>query len=101
MHSENSDGPMNTAAPIGRGLGITGGLNAGLARDLAVHCEQLGYHSLWSNDEPGRPGLETLAQFAATTTRVGLGVGTLPLDRHQPVRIAAEIDRLGLDPARL
>jgi len=28
-------------------------------------------------------------------------VGVLPLDRHQPVRIAAEIARLGLDPAKL
>jgi alkanesulfonate monooxygenase SsuD/methylene tetrahydromethanopterin reductase-like flavin-dependent oxidoreductase (luciferase family) len=28
-------------------------------------------------------------------------VGVLPLDRHQPDRIATEIDRLGLDPAKL
>jgi alkanesulfonate monooxygenase SsuD/methylene tetrahydromethanopterin reductase-like flavin-dependent oxidoreductase (luciferase family) len=28
-------------------------------------------------------------------------VGVLPLDRHPPVRIAAEVDRLGLDPAKL
>jgi alkanesulfonate monooxygenase SsuD/methylene tetrahydromethanopterin reductase-like flavin-dependent oxidoreductase (luciferase family) len=92
---------MNTPTPIRRGLGITAGLDAGLARDLAVGCEHLGYHSLWSNDEPASPGLETLARFAAAPTQLGLGVGVLPLDRHQPVRIAAEIDRLGLDPARL
>ena len=92
---------MNTSTPIGRGLGITAGLDAGLARDLAVRCEHLGYHSLWSNDEPGSPGLETLAHLAAGATRLELGVGALPLDRHQPVRIAAEIDRLGLDPAKL
>lgn len=92
---------MTTATPICRGLGITAGLDAGLARDLAVRCEHLGYHSLWSNDEPASPGLETLAQFAATAAQLELGVGTLPLDRHQPVRITAEIDRLGLDPAKL
>jgi alkanesulfonate monooxygenase SsuD/methylene tetrahydromethanopterin reductase-like flavin-dependent oxidoreductase (luciferase family) len=92
---------MNPSMPICRGLGITAGLDAGLARDLAVRCEHLGYHSLWSNDEPAFPGLETLAHFAAAATRLGLGVGTLPLDRHQPVRIAAEIDRLGLDPSKL
>ena len=92
---------MNASTPICRGLGITAGLDAGLARDLAARCEHLGYHSLWSNDEPASPGLETLAHFAAGATQLGLGVGTLPLDRHQPVRIAAEIDRLGLDPARL
>jgi alkanesulfonate monooxygenase SsuD/methylene tetrahydromethanopterin reductase-like flavin-dependent oxidoreductase (luciferase family) len=92
---------MNTSAPICRGLGITAGLDAGLARDLAVRCEQLGYHSLWSNDEPASSGLETLAHLAAGATQLGLGVGTLPLDRHQPIRIVAEIDRLGLDPAKL
>ena len=92
---------MNTSTLIHRGLGITAGLDAGLARDVAVRCEQLGYHSLWSNDEPASPGLETLAHFAAAAPQLELGVGVLPLDRHPPVRIAAEIDRLGLDPAKL
>ncbi|HEY9379147.1 MAG TPA: LLM class flavin-dependent oxidoreductase, partial [Jiangellaceae bacterium] len=84
-----------------RGLGVNAGLDPGLARDLAVRCEQLGYHSLWSNDESFASGLETLAQFAAAAPRLELGVGVLPLDRHDPSMIAAEIDRLGLDPGRL
>ncbi|HEX6577871.1 MAG TPA: LLM class flavin-dependent oxidoreductase [Jiangellaceae bacterium] len=84
-----------------RGLGITAGLPPGLAHDLAVRSAQLGYHSLWSNDEPGASGLKTLADFAAAPPRLELGVGVLPLDRHQPAGIAAEIARLGLDPARL
>ena len=84
-----------------RGLGVTAGLDVGLARELAAHCEQLGYHSLWSNDEPTARGLDTLAQFAAATAKVQLGVGVLPLHRYQPVQIAAEVDRLGIDPARL
>jgi alkanesulfonate monooxygenase SsuD/methylene tetrahydromethanopterin reductase-like flavin-dependent oxidoreductase (luciferase family) len=92
---------MNISPPIRRGLGITAGLDSGLARDLAVTCQQLGYHSLWSNDEPASPGLQTLACFAAAAPQLELGVGVLPLDRHQPARIAAEIDRLGLDPAKL
>jgi len=92
---------MNSSTPIRRGLGITAGLDAGLARDLAVRCQHLGYHSLWSNDEPASPGLETLAHFAAASPQLELGVGVLPIDRHQPVRIAAEVDRLGLDPAKL
>jgi alkanesulfonate monooxygenase SsuD/methylene tetrahydromethanopterin reductase-like flavin-dependent oxidoreductase (luciferase family) len=91
---------VNTVT-LRRGLGITAGLEAGLARDLAARCEHLGYHSLWSNDEPAASGLQTLANFAAGARRLELGVGVLPLDRYQPVRIAAEIDRLGLDPARL
>ena len=93
---------MNRATTaIRRGLGITAGLDAGLARDLAVRCAHLGYHSLWSNDEPDSPGLQTLAQFAAAAPQLELGVGVLPLDRHEPAWIAAEIDRLGLDPAKL
>jgi alkanesulfonate monooxygenase SsuD/methylene tetrahydromethanopterin reductase-like flavin-dependent oxidoreductase (luciferase family) len=92
---------MNTSTPIRRGLGITAGLDVGLARALAVQCEHLGYHSMWSNDEPGSPGLETLAHFAAAAPQLEVGVGVLPLDRHQPVRIAAEIARLQLNPAKV
>jgi alkanesulfonate monooxygenase SsuD/methylene tetrahydromethanopterin reductase-like flavin-dependent oxidoreductase (luciferase family) len=92
---------MNASKQICRGLGISAGIGAGLARDLAVNCERLGYHSLWSNDEPTAAGLETLAQFAGAAPRLELGLGVLPLDRHQPVAIAAEIARLGLDPAKL
>jgi alkanesulfonate monooxygenase SsuD/methylene tetrahydromethanopterin reductase-like flavin-dependent oxidoreductase (luciferase family) len=84
-----------------RGLGINAGLDAGLARDLAARCQELGYHSMWSNDEPGESGLETLAHFATGAPRLELGVGVLPLDRHEPAEIAGEIDRLGLDPAKL
>jgi alkanesulfonate monooxygenase SsuD/methylene tetrahydromethanopterin reductase-like flavin-dependent oxidoreductase (luciferase family) len=84
-----------------RGLGITASLDRGLARDLAARCEHLGYHSLWSNDEPAASGLEMLAHLAAGAPQLELGVGVLPVDRHQPVRIATEIDRLGIDPAKL
>lgn len=83
------------------GLGINAGLDPHLARDLAALCRELGYHSLWSNDEAGAPGLQTLAHLAAGAPGIELGVGVLPLDRHPPERIAAEVDRLGLDPARL
>ena len=92
---------MNTSTPLRRGLGITAGLDPRLARDLAVRCEDLGYHSLWSNDEPASPGLEMLAHFAAGAPQLDLGVGVLPVDRHHPAHIAAEISRLGLDPAKL
>jgi alkanesulfonate monooxygenase SsuD/methylene tetrahydromethanopterin reductase-like flavin-dependent oxidoreductase (luciferase family) len=84
-----------------RALGIDAGLDPGLARELAARSEQLGYRSLWSNDEPDAPGLETLAHFAVGAPGIELGVGVLPLDRHRPGRIVSEIERLGLDPARL
>lgn len=89
------------SASTHRGLGVTAGLDPGLARELAARCEELGYHSLWSNDEPAAGGLDTLAQFSAVTAKVELGVGVLPLHRYPPAQIAAEVDRLGLDPARL
>jgi alkanesulfonate monooxygenase SsuD/methylene tetrahydromethanopterin reductase-like flavin-dependent oxidoreductase (luciferase family) len=84
-----------------QGLGVDAGIDAGLARELAARCAQLGYDSLWSNDEPTAPGLETLAHFAAGAPELDLGVGVLPLDRYRPAQIAEVIDRLGLDPARL
>jgi alkanesulfonate monooxygenase SsuD/methylene tetrahydromethanopterin reductase-like flavin-dependent oxidoreductase (luciferase family) len=87
--------------PARRALGISVGLEAGLARDLAMQCQRLGYHSLWSNDEPASPGLTTLANFASAAPQLELGVGVLPLDRHQPAQIVTEIDRLGLDPVKL
>jgi alkanesulfonate monooxygenase SsuD/methylene tetrahydromethanopterin reductase-like flavin-dependent oxidoreductase (luciferase family) len=87
--------------PAPRGLGIKAGLDPGLARDLAARCEHLGYHSLWSNDEPAASGLKTVAHLAAAAPRIELGVGVLPLDRYQPARIAAEIERLGIDPEKL
>jgi alkanesulfonate monooxygenase SsuD/methylene tetrahydromethanopterin reductase-like flavin-dependent oxidoreductase (luciferase family) len=92
---------MTASASTRRGLGVTAGLDAGLARELAAHGEQLGYHSLWCNDEPAARGLDTLAEFATATARVELGVGVLPLHRYRPAEIAEEVDRLGLDPARL
>ncbi len=92
---------MTAFASTDRGLGITAGLDAGLARELAVHCEGLGYHSLWSNDEPDARGLDMLAEFGTATARIRLGVGVLPLHRHRPAQVAAEVDRLGIDPARL
>ena len=84
-----------------RALGIDAGLEPGLARDLAARCQELGYDSLWANDAPGAPGLETLAHFAAGAPELELGVGVLPLQRYEADGIAADVERLGLDPARL
>ena len=94
-------GVMTASESAHRGLGVTAGLDAGLARELANRCEQLGYQSLWSNDEPAAGGLDTLAEFAAATQKIQLGVGVLPLHRYQPAEIAGEVERLGIDPARL
>ena len=81
---------------MSRAFGVAAGLDPEVARPLAAECEKLGYHSVWSNDHPGAKGLETLAEFASATERIGLGVGVIALDRRPADEIAADIDRLDL-----
>ncbi len=84
-----------------RGFGVAAGLDPEVAKPLAARCQELGYTSIWSNDHPGALGLETLAVFADAAPALDLGVGVMALDRHSPDQIAAHIERLGLEPARL
>jgi alkanesulfonate monooxygenase SsuD/methylene tetrahydromethanopterin reductase-like flavin-dependent oxidoreductase (luciferase family) len=84
-----------------RGFGVAAGLDSDVARPLAARCAELGYDSLWSNDHPGAKGLETLAEFATAAPEVDLGVAVIALDRTPPQEIAADIERVGVDPAKL
>ncbi|MGZ5330328.1 MAG: LLM class flavin-dependent oxidoreductase [Solirubrobacterales bacterium] len=84
-----------------RGFGVAAGLPHEIAAPLAGRCQELCYSSMWSNDHPQAKGLETLADFAAGADRIELGVAVIALDRHGPEEIAADIERLGLDPERL
>ena len=84
-----------------RGFGVAAGLDPEVARPLAARCAELGYASMWSNDHPGARGLETLAEFAAAAPGIDLGVAVIALDRTPPEAIAADVERLGLDPSRL
>jgi alkanesulfonate monooxygenase SsuD/methylene tetrahydromethanopterin reductase-like flavin-dependent oxidoreductase (luciferase family) len=86
---------------VSRGFGVAAGLDPEVARPLAARCAQLGYASMWSNDHPGAKGLETLAEFAAAAPGIDLGVAVIALDRTSPEEIAADLERLSLDPARL
>jgi len=86
---------------LSRGFGVAAGLDSEVARPLAARCAELGYDSMWSNDHPGAKGLETLAEFAAAAPQIDLGVAVIDLDRQSPQQIADDIDRLGIDPARL
>jgi alkanesulfonate monooxygenase SsuD/methylene tetrahydromethanopterin reductase-like flavin-dependent oxidoreductase (luciferase family) len=86
---------------VTRGFGVSAGLDPEVARPLAARCAELGYASMWSNDHPGAKGLETLAEFAAAAPAIDLGVAVIALDRTPPEQIAADVERVGLDPARL
>lgn len=86
---------------MARGFGVAAGLDPEVARPLAASCAELGYGSVWSNDHPGAKGLETLAEFAAAAPGVNLGVAVIALDRTPPETIAADIERVGIDPAKL
>ena len=84
-----------------RGFGVAAGLDPDVARPLAERCAGLGYGSIWSNDHPGAKGLDTLAEFGAAAPGLDLGVAVIALDRTPPEAIAADVERHGLDPARL
>jgi alkanesulfonate monooxygenase SsuD/methylene tetrahydromethanopterin reductase-like flavin-dependent oxidoreductase (luciferase family) len=86
---------------MARGFGVAAGLDPAVGRPLAERCAELGYESIWSNDHPGAKGLETLAEFGAAAPEIELGVAVIALDRTPPEEIAADVERLGLDPARL
>jgi alkanesulfonate monooxygenase SsuD/methylene tetrahydromethanopterin reductase-like flavin-dependent oxidoreductase (luciferase family) len=86
---------------VSRAFGVAAGLDPEVARPLAARCAELGYGSMWSNDHPGAKGLETLARFAEAAPRVDLGVAVIALDRTPPEAIAADLERSGVDPARL
>jgi alkanesulfonate monooxygenase SsuD/methylene tetrahydromethanopterin reductase-like flavin-dependent oxidoreductase (luciferase family) len=86
---------------MGRAFGVAAGLDPEVARPLATRCAQLGYESMWSNDHPGAKGLETLADFGVAAPECELGVAVIALDRTPPEAIAADLERLPLDPGRL
>ncbi|HKT82703.1 MAG TPA: LLM class flavin-dependent oxidoreductase [Solirubrobacterales bacterium] len=84
-----------------RGFGVAAGLGPEVARPLAERCAELGYGSMWSNDHPGAKGLDTLAEFGGAAPALDLGVAVIALDRTPPETIAADVERLDLDPSRL
>jgi alkanesulfonate monooxygenase SsuD/methylene tetrahydromethanopterin reductase-like flavin-dependent oxidoreductase (luciferase family) len=86
---------------MGRGFGVAAGLDPEVAGPLAALCADRGYDSVWSNDHPGAKGLETLAEFARAAPDSDLGVAVIALDRQGPEAIAADIERLRLDPSKL
>jgi alkanesulfonate monooxygenase SsuD/methylene tetrahydromethanopterin reductase-like flavin-dependent oxidoreductase (luciferase family) len=70
-----------------RGVALFAGTPRDIVADTARLVEQVGYRSFWLN-HPGRTdGIAGLAPAAATTSRIELGVGVVPLH----VRSAASV----------
>jgi alkanesulfonate monooxygenase SsuD/methylene tetrahydromethanopterin reductase-like flavin-dependent oxidoreductase (luciferase family) len=86
---------------MSRAFGVTAGLDPEIASPLAGRCQELGYHSMWSNDHPGAKGVETIAEYAKGADRIDLGIAVIALDRQSPDEIAADLEAFEIDKGRL
>jgi alkanesulfonate monooxygenase SsuD/methylene tetrahydromethanopterin reductase-like flavin-dependent oxidoreductase (luciferase family) len=87
---------------IGRiSLGVPGSLGEKTIARVAPLIEAMGYAGLWVNDTRDGDSIAALAAAAATTTRLRLGAGVIPIDRRAPSDILAAIRRRNLPEARL
>jgi len=82
-------------------IGLAGATPALTVRAVAQAAEDAGLQALWLNETPGVDALAGLAEAAAVTQRLRLGVGVIPLDRFPAEAIAARVERLGIPPERL
>jgi len=82
-------------------IGLAGATPAATIRAVARAAEHAGLRTLWLNETPGIDALSALAEAAAVTDRLRLGVGVIPLDRSPADSIARRIERAGLPLDRL
>jgi alkanesulfonate monooxygenase SsuD/methylene tetrahydromethanopterin reductase-like flavin-dependent oxidoreductase (luciferase family) len=92
--------PTDPAARRPLHFGMTAGERPWLAQ-LGPLLVTLGFAGLWSNDNPRRSGLATLANAAAEAPSLELGLGVAPLSDRTPAEIADEVRSLGLPEERL
>jgi alkanesulfonate monooxygenase SsuD/methylene tetrahydromethanopterin reductase-like flavin-dependent oxidoreductase (luciferase family) len=67
---------------------LTPGRDLPPAVELARRAEALGYESVWVTHGLGRDSFLVLAAYGAATTRLGLGVGVVPIYPRHPVAMA-------------
>lgn len=82
-------------------LGIAAAVGPDVAARIATATENAGFAALWVNDTPGHDALEVLAAAAATTSRLGLATGVLPVDRRSATEIAERLRSHDLPAERL
>ena len=78
------------------------------ARDLARHCERLGYRRYWLAEHHNMPGIASaatavvIAHVAAGTSTIRVGSGGIMLPNHAPLVIAEQFGTLeALFPGRI
>lgn len=84
-----------------RGFGLYAGILPEVIRAAAAGAESLGYNSFWVNYPGQVDGLGTLAQAAAVTKKVELGIGVIPLTTRAPASIADGVHQNRLPVDRL
>jgi alkanesulfonate monooxygenase SsuD/methylene tetrahydromethanopterin reductase-like flavin-dependent oxidoreductase (luciferase family) len=90
-----------SGAPAALSIGVAAAVGPEMGARLAPIVEAAGFHALWVNDTPGHDALEVLAAAAASTARLVLATGVLPMDRRTPAEVLAAVARLGLPEDRL
>jgi acetylornithine deacetylase/succinyl-diaminopimelate desuccinylase-like protein len=89
------------AADTAKGFAVFAGVAPEIIRASAREAESRGFASFWVNHPGPVDGLGSLAQAAAETQRIDLGVGVIPLHTRGPEAIVAGVRQHGLAPARL
>jgi len=86
---------------MGQGFALFAGIARDVIRASAREAEALGYSSFWVNHPGSTDGLGALAEAAAATRDVALGVGVIPLHTRAPASIVEGVRETRLPLERL
>lgn len=86
---------------MARGFGIAAATDPVLVEAVARLVEELGYSTVWTNDNPMADGMEVAARMVAATTRIRVGIGVMPIDTRPPPNIASRLGELELPLERV
>jgi alkanesulfonate monooxygenase SsuD/methylene tetrahydromethanopterin reductase-like flavin-dependent oxidoreductase (luciferase family) len=82
-------------------IGVAGTLDPTTIGRLAAAVEAAGFASLWINDVPGSDPVAALSAAAASTERITLATGVIPMDRRNAADVAAAVVDAALPQHRL
>jgi alkanesulfonate monooxygenase SsuD/methylene tetrahydromethanopterin reductase-like flavin-dependent oxidoreductase (luciferase family) len=86
---------------MAQGFAVFAGIKPEIIRAAAREAEALGYTSFWVNHPGAVDGLASLAQAAAETRRIDLGIGVIPLHTRGPASIVQGVKDQALPLGRL